>query len=171
LVALLGLAIVVAAFGALVLLRFPERPGGTIAWKGLNVSSKGAGLPLIVLGVVAAGFAAIHLPSRPNAVTPRANPGSISVSPFGSEVTLTVSTSSGPAGTVLTVGGSGFAAGEKVRIEFSTEQLAEPRADSKGSFSNVSIQIPADWAFKGQEDIIAAGETSFRFQTEPFRVT
>lgn len=47
--ALLGAALVV--FGAVVLLLFPDRPGGKIGFRGLNVSSTGAGLPLIVLGV------------------------------------------------------------------------------------------------------------------------
>ena len=45
-----GLAIVV--FGAVVLLRFADRPGATIKWMGFEVSSKGAGLPLIGLGIV-----------------------------------------------------------------------------------------------------------------------
>jgi hypothetical protein len=44
-------------FGALVLLRFPDRPGGRIAWHGFEVSSLGAGLPIIALGVLAIGFA------------------------------------------------------------------------------------------------------------------
>jgi hypothetical protein len=52
---IIGIALVV--FGGFVLLRFPDRPGGTIAWHGFGVSSVGAGLPLIVLGVgaIAAG--------------------------------------------------------------------------------------------------------------------
>lgn len=47
---LLGVALV--GFGALVLLKFPNRPGGKLAWRGFEVNSAGAGLPLIVLGVV-----------------------------------------------------------------------------------------------------------------------
>lgn len=47
---LLGAALV--GFGALVLLKFPDRPGGKLAWRGFEVNSAGAGLPLIVLGVV-----------------------------------------------------------------------------------------------------------------------
>ena len=39
-------------FGALVLLKFPYRPGGKITWGGIEISSMGAGLPLIVLGVI-----------------------------------------------------------------------------------------------------------------------
>ena len=64
-VVLLGLGIAVAVFGAFVLVRFPERPGGTISWKGLNISSKGAGLPLIALGVAAAAFAVVRGPAGP----------------------------------------------------------------------------------------------------------
>lgn len=58
LVATLGL--VVAGFGGLVLLRFPDRPGGQVRLLGIEVSSVGAGLPLIVFGVaitVAVGVA------------------------------------------------------------------------------------------------------------------
>jgi hypothetical protein len=52
---IVGAALV--GFGALVLLKFPERPGGRIAWHGLEVNSVGAGLPLIALGVVAIAIA------------------------------------------------------------------------------------------------------------------
>jgi hypothetical protein len=49
-----GLLVVVGAvvlvFGALVLLRFPDKPGGKISIAGINVSSAGAGLPVMVLG-------------------------------------------------------------------------------------------------------------------------
>jgi hypothetical protein len=48
---LLAVGVAVVALGALVLLLFPHRPGGRIAWQGMEVSSIGAGLPLIVLGV------------------------------------------------------------------------------------------------------------------------
>jgi hypothetical protein len=50
---LLAVGVAVVALGALVLLLFPQRPGGKIAWQGIEVSSIGAGLPLIVLGVAA----------------------------------------------------------------------------------------------------------------------
>ena len=40
-----------AVFGAVVLIRFPDRPGGRIAWRGLEISSTGAGLPIVVIGV------------------------------------------------------------------------------------------------------------------------
>jgi hypothetical protein len=50
---LLVLGVAVVVFGALILLLFPDRPGGKIAWQGAEVSSIGAGLPLIVVGIVA----------------------------------------------------------------------------------------------------------------------
>jgi hypothetical protein len=50
LLAALGVAVV--ALGALVLLRFPQRPGGHLRLLGLEVSSIGAGLPLIALGAL-----------------------------------------------------------------------------------------------------------------------
>lgn len=53
--AIVGVALV--GLGALVLLKFPDRPGGKVAWYGFEVNSVGAGLPLIVLGVVAIAIA------------------------------------------------------------------------------------------------------------------
>jgi hypothetical protein len=63
LLAVLGIALV--AFGALVLLKFPDRPGGEIRWRGFNVSSPAAGLPLIALGVAAVAVSNPSLPSLP----------------------------------------------------------------------------------------------------------
>ena len=50
---LLVVGVGVVLLGALVLLLFPDRPGGRIAWQGAEVSSIGAGLPLIVVGIAA----------------------------------------------------------------------------------------------------------------------
>lgn len=50
---LAGLGIALVALGALVLLRYPDRPGGNVSLLGLEVSSVGAGLPLVALGVLA----------------------------------------------------------------------------------------------------------------------
>lgn len=77
---LLVLGVVLVVFGGLVLLLFPDRPGGKVGWQGFEVSSVGAGLPVIVVGVVAVGFAALHgnslgLGSRP-ARAGSTNPGS-----------------------------------------------------------------------------------------------
>jgi hypothetical protein len=57
--ALVVVGIALAAFGSLVLLKFPDRPGGKIAWRGAEVSSAGAGLPLIVLGVATVVLAVV----------------------------------------------------------------------------------------------------------------
>jgi hypothetical protein len=57
-IVLLIVGVVLVVFGGLVLLRFPDRPGGRISWQGVEVSSVGAGLPLVVVGVVAVAFAA-----------------------------------------------------------------------------------------------------------------
>jgi hypothetical protein len=55
---LLAAGVGLVLFGALVLLRFPDRPGGRIAWQGFEVSSVGAGLPLVVVGIAAIAVAA-----------------------------------------------------------------------------------------------------------------
>jgi hypothetical protein len=78
---IVGIALV--GLGFLVLLKFPDRPGGKVAWHGFEVNSVGAGLPIIVLGVVAIAIAGpIQFsgakPSFP-AVTPGAEPGSAGV--------------------------------------------------------------------------------------------
>ncbi len=73
LMALLVLGIALVAFGALVLLKYSDRPGGTIKWLGIEVSSKGAGLPLIALGVGCIAFAATRFPlaaTGPGSITP-----------------------------------------------------------------------------------------------------
>jgi hypothetical protein len=79
---LVALGIILIAFGAFVLLRHSDRPGGTIKWLGAEVTSTGAGLPLIALGVVFIGFAVVRFPlggspSEPSgvaAVTDRTQP-------------------------------------------------------------------------------------------------
>lgn len=47
---IVGVALIV--FGLLLLLKFPDRPGGKVALGKVEVSSTGAGLPLVVIGVV-----------------------------------------------------------------------------------------------------------------------
>jgi hypothetical protein len=52
-----GLAVLI--FGAVILLFLPHRPGGTITLPGkVEVSSKGAGLPLIVVGIATVAYSA-----------------------------------------------------------------------------------------------------------------
>jgi hypothetical protein len=53
---LLVVGVGVVILGAVILLFIPDRPGGTISWAGAQVSSKGAGLPLIALGVAAIAY-------------------------------------------------------------------------------------------------------------------
>ena len=64
-VVLVGIGLALVAFGALVLLRFPDRPGGRLRFGGMEVSSVGAGLPLVALGVVAIAVGVLHQPSTP----------------------------------------------------------------------------------------------------------
>jgi hypothetical protein len=57
-VAVLG--VVLITLGGVVLLLFPDRPGGEVQLLGFQVSSVGAGLPLIALGVVLVAIVAVH---------------------------------------------------------------------------------------------------------------
>ncbi|MGH2918198.1 MAG: hypothetical protein ACRDLS_06305 [Solirubrobacteraceae bacterium] len=59
-IALVVLGFALVALGALVLVRFPDRPGGEVRLLGLRVSSIGAGLPLVALGVLVSVVAATH---------------------------------------------------------------------------------------------------------------
>jgi hypothetical protein len=66
--AFIGLGIALVLFGAVVLLRYSDRPGGTVKWFGLELTSAGAGLPLIALGIGCAMFAFVGPVQQP---TPR----------------------------------------------------------------------------------------------------
>jgi hypothetical protein len=69
----LGIGLVV--LGVLVLLLFPDRPGGVIRFHNVEFSSKGAGLPLIVLGAVLTVTVAVVIPGAGGgADTGSANP-------------------------------------------------------------------------------------------------
>jgi hypothetical protein len=63
LILLAGVGVVLVGLGVLVLLRFPDRPGGSVAFLGMEVSSIGAGLPLIALGVLAVVVTVMQQPA------------------------------------------------------------------------------------------------------------
>jgi hypothetical protein len=54
---LIAVGIGLVAFGAVVLVRYADRAGGTFKWLGIEMTSTSAGLPLIALGVAAIAFA------------------------------------------------------------------------------------------------------------------
>lgn len=62
---LLALGGALVVFGAVVLLRYSDRPGASIKWQGAEVSSSGAGLPLIILGIGCIVFAILRRPAAP----------------------------------------------------------------------------------------------------------
>ena len=69
-----GVALVV--FGAVVLLRYADRPGGTLKWQGAEVSSAGAGLPLVALGVACIVLAVLRRPAAAPTGTSTTTPSS-----------------------------------------------------------------------------------------------
>src|SRR3954465_4574756 len=71
LIVLAVVGVVLVGLGAVVLLRFPDRPGGTVRFLDMEVSSIGAGLPLIALGVLAVVVTVMQ--QRANSGTPRAS--------------------------------------------------------------------------------------------------
>lgn len=68
---LLVIGIGLVLFGALILVKFPNKAGGKVTFLGVEISSAGAGLPLVVLGVVTMTLVAtwsnngLLSPSRP----------------------------------------------------------------------------------------------------------
>lgn len=62
---LIAVGIALIVFGGVVLLRYSDRPGATVKWLGtMEMSSAGAGLPLIGLGVVCLVLAIVPNPIR-----------------------------------------------------------------------------------------------------------
>jgi hypothetical protein len=60
---IIGIALMI--FGGLVLVKFPDKPGGRIKWRGVEISSTGAGLPLIVLSAMMMMLAPIWSEEKP----------------------------------------------------------------------------------------------------------
>jgi uncharacterized membrane protein len=56
-VVLVALGVVLIALGAIVLISFSDRPEASVKLLGVQVSSAGAGVPLVVLGVLVIVFA------------------------------------------------------------------------------------------------------------------
>jgi hypothetical protein len=77
---LLALGGALVVFGAVVLLRYSDRPGATLKWQGVELTSSGAGLPLIVLGIACIGFAVLRRPGAP-AGAPTGAPTGVPPSP------------------------------------------------------------------------------------------
>lgn len=72
-IVLIVVGVVLVGFGAFVLLRFPDRPGGNLTFRGVTVSSKGAGLPIIVLGLAAVVVAVMTATSTTSGPGPGAS--------------------------------------------------------------------------------------------------
>lgn len=68
---LLGVGFALLIFGAVVLLKYSDRPGGRVRIASWEVDSLGAGLPLIVIGVLVVALAAVQWPQ---ARTPEVSP-------------------------------------------------------------------------------------------------
>ncbi len=89
----------------------------------------------------------------------------------GTAASITLSRSTGPAGTSITVGGRGFNAGETVEVRFHVTQLATVVATLTGTFGGVVIQVPAG-SPKGFPFMVSAtGKTSAKTARAPFTVT
>ena len=109
---------------------------------------------LIILGVLldrGSPPATEVLPGRDDSSESQEEPGTASI-------TLTQST--GPPGTSLRVGGSGFASNEPITIRFHHQQVGDADADADGAFGGETIVVPANWPLDGSFDVIATGQES-----------
>jgi hypothetical protein len=84
-----------------------------------------------------------------------------------------LSRDSGPGGTIVQVSGEGFASGERIVIQFHTEQIGSTTANGDGKFANVAVTIPESFSeFAPQQFfVIARGEGSHRFAQAPFTIS
>jgi hypothetical protein len=87
------------------------------------------------------------------------------------ETGITISPTSGPSGTSITVRGSGFDPNETVEIRFHTSQLATKVTDSRGSFSGVVIKVPAGLPKRFPFSVVATGRRSIKSASAPFEIT
>lgn len=161
----IGLACIIAAIvgGGLKLMHI-EMPAINSVPRQLLLAA--VGIVIVVVSVGVDGDPSVGPTPGNGSTTTQPDPP---VSPRG-ETTLEVSPDRGPAGTTVTMSGAGFQPGERVRIRFHTTQIADVRADDDGRFHDVSGDIPADWRFTSQFDIVATGESSLRSTREPFEV-
>jgi hypothetical protein len=139
------------------------------------ISEHASGLTVAILSTVIGGLI-LHWVLGPSNAPVSVGPGSIPLGPSepgpATEATLSLSRSSGPPGTTLSVSGGGFTPGELVRIRFHATEVAKVQADAQGAFSGVFLKVPPDWKFRGRTfQIVATGATSIRSVGQPFDVT
>jgi hypothetical protein len=89
----------------------------------------------------------------------------------GSRPVLTLVPQSGPKTRPIQIQGAGFQPDERVEIRVHSKVLAKPVANESGAFS-VTIAIPASsFCPEGQCEILAAGDQSLKWTTEPYDVS
>jgi hypothetical protein len=107
-IAVLVAGVILAVFGGVVLIRFPDRPGGRMVVRGMEVSSVGAGFPLIVIGAVMVSVSAYGIP------TDDVRPETAAVTATTSLPSTTVTGTPSPGSTPTTIprpGGGGAGSG------------------------------------------------------------
>jgi len=98
---------------------------------------------------------------------------SFSLGPIGTETSIFLSLTGGPAGSQVKVSGEGFAPGETVVLRFHTSEVGTTVANEAGSFSSVEVTVPQEYAvFAPQQfQVIATGKLSVRSARAPFTVS
>jgi hypothetical protein len=141
---------------------------------GLKVA-KIAEIPLIdsvtrqtLLAVAGAGLIGTSF-ALPEPDPPKPKPEVASSGAVG-EASMTLSKASGPPGSSLRVGGSGFAPDERLRIRFHAQELSVVQTDAQGEFAGQTIVIPTNWPADGRFDVVTTGERSGRSATAGFEV-
>ena len=98
-----------------------------------------------------------------------------SPAPVAKKARIEASPDTGPRGSALTITGSGFAPGERVRISFrgsygKTTDIRDVTAAADGGFA-VEIKLPADYLNDQEKHFEASGLDSNRRADTPFTIT
>jgi len=87
---------------------------------------------------------------------------------FSIKQLISINPKSGPIGTKVTIGGTGFAAKKDITIYFDEDKVGESKTDAAGTFANVSFHIPRSYNGK---HTIKAKDTDRNFDNAFFSTT
>ncbi|HEX9376954.1 MAG TPA: IPT/TIG domain-containing protein, partial [Actinomycetota bacterium] len=151
----------------------------TITGTGFTGSGSTCTSTTVKFNGVSAGCTFVSTTQLKSTVPVLASTGPISVTNAGGTGTsstnfavtlgITISTTSGPPRTVVTVNGSGFAANEAVDLFFDTTDLVLAIAGANGTFAGMALRVPRS-AEPGAHWITAGGRRSGNGAQKPFTV-
>ena len=116
------------------------------------------------------GLAAVFIPRLDDG---SGDGGVTTTNPGQGAASVYLNSSSGPAGTTISVSGEGYASGEEVVIRFHTNEVGSTTVNDQGKFQGVSVTVPSSYANFATQlfYVVATGRTSLRSDQAPFTVT